>query len=244
MLYERIGVGYAQRRVPDPRIEAAIWAALGDSRTVVNIGAGSGSYEPVTTVLAVEPSQRMVAQRPDGAAPAVRAVAGALPVRDGAVDATLAVLTTHHWPDLRQGLAEMGRVSRRQVAVVFDLDALIERMWLCDYLPAGTFSAGETASYSTLLDAWPDARVVVVPVPADCRDGFLAAYWRRPEAYLLPEVQRTISTFALMAPDVLAGVTTRLQQDLADGTWHDRYGGLLHLDELDCGYRIVVNGPP
>jgi SAM-dependent methyltransferase len=242
VLYDRIGVGYAGLRRPDPRVAAAIEDALGDARSVVNVGAGSGSYEPGATVLAVEPSAAMVAQRPEGAAPAVHGLAGALPVRDQAVDAALAVLTTHHWPDVAAGLAEMARVSRRQVILTFDLDVLTAGLWLFDYLPATVFRDAERTALQDVLACWPDAEVVTVPVPADCTDGFLAAYWRRPEAYLDENVRAAVSTFALLADDVLQPGLARLRADLADGTWQARYGGMLALDDFDCGYRLVVNG--
>jgi len=240
-LYDRIGDGYSTLRRPDPRIAATVAHALGDACSVVNVGAGTGSYEPGGTVLAVEPSARMIAQRPQGGAPAVQAVAAALPLAAGAVDATLAVLTTHHWPDVAAGLAELARVSRRQVVLTFDLQAM-QQMWLFDYLPESVFREAEATALQDVLTAWPEAEVRPLPVPADCADGFLCAYWRRPRAYLDPSVRAAISTFALVPDDVLAPALHRLADDLADGTWQSRYGGLLALDEMDCGYRLVVRG--
>lgn len=240
-VYDRIGVGYAELRRPDTRIARAIEDAFGDVRSVVNVGAGTGSYEPAATVLAVEPSSQMVAQRPRGAAPAVRGVAGALPVADGAVDAALAVLTTHHWPDVAAGMHEMARVSRRQVVLTFDL-AVHAGGWLQEYLPEGLFREPERTALQDVRDVWPDAQVLPVPVPADCTDGFLAAYWRRPEAYLDKQVRAAISTFALCEPEVLQPGLAQLWADLADGTWRSRHGDLLELDTFDCGYRLVVRG--
>lgn len=239
VLYDRIGVGYAALRQPDPRIASALEDALGDARSVLNVGAGSGSYEPGTTVLAVEPSRQMLAQRPQGSAPVVQAVAGALPLRDRAVDAALAVLTTHHWPNLAAGLAEMARVSRRQVVLTFDLEVLTG-LWLFDYVPTKVFRAAEVTALDDVLTAWPDARVLPVLVPADCTDGFLAAYWRRPEAYLDVDVRAAISTFALLDPEILQPALARLRADLDDGTWRSRYGALLERESLDCGYRLVL----
>ena len=241
-IYDRIGVGYADRRQPDTRIARSIEDALGDARSVVNVGAGSGSYEPGTTILAVEPSRQMLAQRPKGSAPAVHGVAGALPVRDGVADAALAVLTTHHWPDVAAGLREMARVSRRQVVLTFDLDVLTSGLWLFEYLPANVFREAERTALADVLAVWPDAQVVPVPVPADCTDGFLAAYWRRPEAYLDAAVRPAISTFAILAPDVLDPGLARLCADLTDGSWERRYGDLLGRQVLDCGYRLVIRG--
>ena len=238
-LYDRIGHGYGALRRADPRVARAIEGALGDARSVVNVGAGAGSYEPGTTVLAVEPSGRMVAQRPAGAAPAVRGVADALPLPDRAVDGALAVLTTHHWPDVGAGLAELARVSRRQVVLTFDLEVM-QRVWLFDYLPESAFRAAERTALQDVLVAWPEAEVRPVPVPAACTDGFLCAYWRRPEAYLDPVVRASISTFALLPEAILADGLGRLASDLVSGMWQDRYGELLDREELDCGYRLVV----
>lgn len=238
-LYDRIGDGYGALRRADRRIARAVEGALGDARSVVNVGAGAGSYEPGTTVLAVEPSGRMIAQRPAGSAPAVRGVAEALPLPDRAVDAALAVLTTHHWPDVGAGLAELARVASRQVVLTFDVEAM-RRVWLFDYLPESAFREAELTALQDVLVAWPEAAVWPVPVPADCTDGFLCAYWRRPEAYLDPVVRAAISTFALLPEASLAPALYRLSSELADGTWRRRYGGLLDRDDLDCGYRLVV----
>lgn len=240
-VYDRIGFGYADLRVPDPRVAAHLLAALEGARTVVNVGAGAGSYEPATTVLAVEPSAVMIAQRPPGSAPAVRAVAEQLPLADGALDAALAVLTTHHWTDPAAGLAELARVSRRQAVLTWDHAFVTEHLWLlADYLPEAAEREAGLASLGAVTRAWPDARVLTVPVPHDCTDGFLAAWWRRPEAYLVPAVRAAASTFALLDPDVVQRAVARLADDLDDGTWDRRHGHLRQLDELDCGYRLVV----
>ncbi|MGZ6792257.1 MAG: methyltransferase domain-containing protein, partial [Mycobacteriales bacterium] len=239
----RIGVGYADLRVPDPRFAAAVRAALGDARTVVNVGAGAGSYEPPDTVLAVEPSAVMVAQRPRGSAPAVQGVAEALPLTDGAVDAALAVLTTHHWTDPARGLDELCRVSRRQVVLTWDQAFVAERFWLlADYLPEAAEREAPLAALDVVTAAWPDARVEAVAVPWDCTDGFFAAYWRRPEAYLEPAVRAGMSSLALLDQRLVDAAVARLAADLADGTWAARYGDLLGREELDCGYRLVVRG--
>lgn len=240
-VYDRIGIGYADLRVPDPRIAGHVLAALVGARTVVNVGAGTGSYEPPSTVVAVEPSAVMVAQRPPGSAPAVRGVAEQLPLADGAVDAALAVLTTHHWTDPAAGLAELQRVSRRQLVLTWDHSFVTENFWLLtDYLPEIAEREAGLASLAAVTAAWPDGRVLAVPVPHDCSDGFLAAWWRRPEAYLRPAVRAAISSFALLDPDVVTRAVARLAADLDDSTWDRRHGHLRELDELDCGYRLVV----
>ncbi len=241
-VYDRIGVGYRELRRQDPVFVAAVAGAVGPG-TVVNVGAGAGSYEPATTVAAVEPSAVMVAQRPPGAAAAVRAVAEALPFPDGAFDAALAVLTTHHWDDVAAGLREMERVSARQVVLTWDQDVVAREFWLlADYLPEAVEREGTLASLHAVRAVWPEARVVAVPVPHDCTDGFFAAYWRRPEAYLVPAVRAAISGLALLDQQVVARAMDRLRADLTTGDWDRRYGRLRDLDSLDLGYRLVVRG--
>jgi SAM-dependent methyltransferase len=230
-----------QRR-PDPRIGAAIGEALGDAASVLNVGAGAGSYERADRrLVAVEPSRAMLRQRPAGAAPAVQAVAGALPFRDGAFGATLAILTLHHWPDRPRGLAELARVAARRV-VVLTWDPSSTGFWLVDdYFPE--LAAIDRAIFPGLAElegAWGALDVRVVPVPHDCHDGFLGAYWRRPAAYLDPAVRAGMSTFTKLAA-VESGLA-RLRRDLADGTWTRRHGHLLERTELDLGYRLVVAG--
>jgi SAM-dependent methyltransferase len=241
-VYDRIGVGYSDLRSPDPRLMAAISAALGDARSVVNVGAGTGSYEPGSDVVAVEPSAVMLSQRPAGAAAAVQAVAEALPFGDQAFDAALAVLTTHHWADPLRGLDEMARVSRRQVVFTWDQSVVADYWLLADYVPDVVAMEAPLAALSTVAARWPSARVLPVPIPADCTDGFLAAYWRRPEAYLRQPVRSAISSFSRLAPALVEDVLARLTADLESGAWYERHGHLLELDELDLGYRLVVNG--
>lgn len=241
-LYDTIGRTYARQRRPDPRIAARLTAALGGARTVLNVGAGAGSYEPTDrTVVALEPSSVMLAQRPPGAAPAVQGRAEALPFADRSFDAVMGVLTLHHWTDRAGGLAECARVARERVVLLtFDPDA--DGFWLTrDYLPQ--FAAADKRIFPPMTayaDAFgPGARVDVapVPVPRDCVDGFLGAHWARPEAYLDPAVRAGISSFA--APGAEAGLA-RLRGDLASGVWGERHGRVLTGDELDIGYRLVV----
>jgi SAM-dependent methyltransferase len=239
--YDRIGVGYATARVPEPRWAGLIGGALGDVRTVLNVGAGSGNYEPVDRdVVALEPSSTMIAQR-TVPHPVVRGVAEALPFADSAFDATLAVLTVHHWTDRVAGLKELRRVSGRQVLVVYEPLAA-HSFWLVEYFPEVLDADIETAAptpeeigrYLDVVD------VTTMWIPADCSDGVAAAYWRRPEAYLDPAVQRSMSILALLPSDVLERGAAALAADLADGTWRRRHGDLLELREADFGYRLVV----
>lgn len=242
-VYDRIGIGYAAMRRPDPRIARDIAGALGDARSVVNVGAGSGSYEPPDRkVVAVEPSLAMIRQRPREAPPVVQAVAEHLPFADGAFDAALAVLTVHHWTDRAGGLAELVRVARRRV-VLFTWDPMpYGRFWLTDgYLPAimdldvPRFpTMAELATHLGAIDVRP------APVPHDCVDGFLGAYWRRPEAMLDPDVRRGISCFGQLPEDVVEEGVARLAADLASGAWDARFGHLRHETSADLGYRIVV----
>jgi SAM-dependent methyltransferase len=247
-LYDRIGVSYRATRREDPRIARAIWNALGDAESVVNVGAGAGAYEPPDRqVLAVEPSEVMVAQRPAGAAPVVQAVAEALPFKDDSFDAAMAVLSDHHWRRRTDGMRELRRVARRRV-VLFNADpAQAERFWLTrDYLPGfldlipvpyrrpGRW----TAELASLLEG--ELSVVPVPIPHDCRDGFYGAYWRRPRRYLDRQVRDGISVFAQLPRKAVAAAVERLGSDLDDGSWRARHSALLRRDELDLGYALVV----
>lgn len=242
--YERIGAGYAGSRRPEPAWEAAILRALGEARSVVNVGAGAGSYEPRDRpVVAVEPSAVMVGQRPAGSAPAVRAVAEHLPFADRSFDAALAVLTLHHWTDPVAGLHEMQRVAPRRVVVTWDLDVLIDTFWFVrDYLPEILERERDLARLPTVLEGLgPRCEVLPLPVPWDCRDGFFAAYWRRPEAYLDPRARSAMSTLALMPQEPVERATAALRRDVGSGRWHERYADLVQRDELDLGYRLVIS---
>jgi len=241
-VYDRIGGGYSDRRVPDPRIAARIAAALGGARTVCNVGAGAGSYEPSDrTVTAVEPSPAMIAQRAPGTA--VRAVAERLPFADGAFDAAMATLTIHHWLDIDAGLAEMRRIAPRCVVFTFD-PALQASLWLIrDYFPSVIeFEHTRHPTIDHVADRLAADRVEAVPIPWDCSDGFQAAYWRRPERYLDPAVRASISTFAQRDDAELAPGLQALEDDLRSGAWQRRYGDLLERDEMDFGYRLVIRG--
>ena len=241
-VYDTIGHRYTAARRTDPRIAAAIHAALADARTVVNVGAGTGSYEPTDpSVVAVEPSAVMIAQRPAGSAPAVRGVAEALPLADASADAALAVLTVHHWTDLAVGLAELARVARRQVIFLFDRQVVASH-WFSEAFAEALDSPSERAAPgpAQVAEVLRVVDVVAVPVPFDCVDGFGGAFWGRPEAYLDPEVQAAQSWLARLAPHDRARLVGRLEDDLTSGRWDARHGHLRRLDQLDVGYRIVV----
>jgi SAM-dependent methyltransferase len=244
VVFDRIGAGYAARRQADPRIARSIDAALDRAGTVVNVGAGPGSYEPLDRrVVAVEPSFTMIGQRSPGAAPCVQGRAEHLPFRDGAFDAALAVLTLHHWTDRDAGLAELARVSRRRVVILTWDPAADDAFWLTShYLPEiVAHDRPRFAGMAELARGLP-GRVTVtpVPVPHDCRDGFLGAFWRRPEAYLDPAVRSGMSPFGLLPATRLRPGLARLAADLASGRWAQRFGSLLARDSLDLGYRLVI----
>jgi SAM-dependent methyltransferase len=240
-LYDTIGRTYRRYRRPDPRIAAAIERALGGCASAVNVGAGAGSYEPrVRKLVAVEPSLTMIRQRAPDAAPAVRAVAAALPFRDATFDAALAVLTIHHWPDCRGGLVELGRAARRRV-VILTHDPNAVGFWLEDYFPE-IFGIDRDIflPMSDLRRALGRTAVIDVPIPRDCRDGFLGAYWARPAAYLDAGARSAISSFAKLGEAELADGLARLRADLASGEWMRRHGQVLAESALDLGYRLVV----
>ena len=244
--YDRIGRTYTATRGTEPRIAARIWGALGDARTVVNVGAGTGSYEPPDRdVTAVEPSAVMIAQRPPDAAPAVQASAEALPFDDASFDAAMAVLTIHHWSDFPTGAAELRRVARDRVVVLSWDPTYAGRFWLsAEYFPEA-WRTEDVADFPSLAEqaaAFGDADVEVVEVPWDCRDGFFSSFWRRPGAYLDPAVRAGISTLAKRSEDELAEGLARLRADLESGAWARRHADLLEHDQLDLGYRLLV-GP-
>jgi SAM-dependent methyltransferase len=242
--YNTFGHGYSAQRQPDPQIAARIHQALGDARTVLNVGAGSGNYEPEDrVVVAVEPSGVMAAQRPRDRPPAVLASAEALPFADDSVDAVMASLTIHHWTDVPAGLREAARVARRRI-VLLTIDPLVEaQMWLLrDYLPDVT--ARDLVEFPAIdqLRDWlgPQMRCDPVPVPRDCRDGFLLSFWDRPERVLDADARGATSGFARLAADRESAVVTRLARDLATGAWDRNYGALRALTEYDAGLRLIT----
>jgi len=242
-LYDTIGTTYTVTRRTEPRIAAQFWAALGDARTVLNVGAGTGSYEPTDRdVLAVEPSAVMRAQRPAGAAPCVAAAAESLPFPDRSFDAAMAFATIHHWPDPIAGLRELRRVARRVVVFTHDSSnaGWLHRFWLTrDYLPeVGNLLVGRPTLSE--LAAAIGARTEPVLIPWDCVDGFFEAYWRRPEAYLDESVRRGCSVWAKVGPDVEQRAVDSLRDDLASGRWAERNRDLIDLDAAELGLRLLI----
>lgn len=238
-LYDRIGLNYANLRQPDKRIARHIDAALGSARTVLNVGAGAGGYEPRgRQITAVEPSARMIAQRPPSDATLVQGRAEALPFVENSFDAAMASLTIHHWSDKTKGAAEMRRVTRGAI-VFLTYDPAFRGFWLADYFPAlVTLDEGQMPPISDYEEWFGPVSVTPVPIPHDCTDGFLAGYWRRPAAYLDERVRAAMSSFWALG-DVSEGLHA-LEADLESGVWQQKYGHLLTMDTLDCGYRLIV----
>jgi SAM-dependent methyltransferase len=242
--YDRIGVGYREHRRGDPRIAARIEEALGEARSVVNVGAGAGSYEPPEReVTAVEPSAEMISQRPAGAAQAIQASAESLPFGDDSFDAAMGVLTAHHWTDLSAGLSEMQRVARlRIVMVAFDPEAL-ESLWItADYFPAMLELKRPSGAGSRELAAMlPATTTSPLPVPRDCADHFFAALWARPEMLFDDDVMRPMWVWQGIPEEARQTGRERLAADLESGVWEQRYGRLRQQSELDVGLRLVVS---
>lgn len=243
--YDSIGVGYSRARAADPRLAAVIREVLADAECVVNVGAGTGNYEPTDReVVAVEPSAVMIGQRPVGAAPVVQATAEHLPFADGTFDAAIAISTVHHWRERGRGLAELARVAPRRVVVHWEpADATLHWM-VDDYIPELVEleiirGGGTTADVASELGG--RVEVIPFPVPIDFAEGSGGSFWGRPEALLDPDVRAAISMFAMMDPAVVERGVAQLAADLASGRWDDRHGHLRSLAALDVGYRIVVS---
>jgi SAM-dependent methyltransferase len=242
--YDTIGRNYTANRRADPRWEAVVAAQVGDARRIVNVGAGTGSYEPPgRDLVAVEPSTVMLSQRPDGAAPVVRARAAALPVRSDWAEVVMAILTVHHWDDWASGLDELCRVAPRRIVLGIDFERHAEFWLLQEYLPevrAHTLRCRPSAA--VIADAIGATACLELPVPPDLEDGVLGAHWSRPEAYLDPTVRANNSGMALADPAAVARGVARLEDDLASGAWHERHADLLGRESVDLGYRLLVSG--
>lgn len=246
-IYDRIGASYLATRRADPRLSALIWEALGDADSVINVGAGAGAYEPLARqVTAVEPSAVMIAQRPAGAAPVVRAHAEALPLPDDSFDVAMAVHSDHHWADRSRGLRELRRVARRRVVLFNANPAEATRFWLTtEYLPG---FLDLIPAPDRVPGAWRrglerelgPVRLVTAPIPHDCADGFYGAFWRAPAAYLNPRVRAGISVFAALDTADVEHAVQALGADLQSGVWSARHRDLLGLPELDLGYYVVI----
>ena len=239
--YDEIGTGYARRRRVDPRFALPLHAALGDARRVLNVGAGTGSYEPTDRrVVALEPSSVMIRQRRAGLGPLIQGQAESMPFATKSFDAVMAVLTAHHWSDRQASFAELRRIAERRVVLTFDPE-VHNRMWLMDYLPEiRDLRSASGLTIHDVVDGVGGGTVTALPVAHDCPDGMTVAYWRRPEAYLDPEVRLGSSALRELDSISMDRGLARLDRDLRTGTWTRQYGNLLDLDELDCGLRLVI----
>lgn len=242
--YDTIGQGYSKTRQEEPAFREQIHAALGDARTVVNVGAGTGSYEPRDRyVVAIEPSDVMAAQRSTELAPALRAHANDLPLRDKSVDAAMAILSLHHWDDCKKGLSELRRVARGPVVLLtYDVEVCV-RMWLlADYAPE--IAALDRRIFPDLnqLREWLGGHVTieVVPIPRQCTDWMVGSFWAHPERVLDPVARAGTSAFARLSPEVVERIVSEVARDLKSGVWDERYGHLRKLDSFDAGLRLVV----
>lgn len=243
--YDTIGHGYARYRREDARIRQRIRESLGGARTLANVGAGTGSYEPADLyVLAIEPSDVMVAQRPPTAAPAIRASAGALPLRDRSVDAAMAIITLHHWDAERErGVRELSRVARERVVIVTYDARVSSQMWLmADYLPEVAALDAEIFPDPEQIASWLEGtvRIETMPIARDTPDWMLGSYWAHPERVLDAEARAATSGFARMDKRVVDRVVAAVDRDLRNGTWEARHGALRKLDEYDVGLRLIV----
>jgi hypothetical protein len=244
--YGRIGMGYAEYRQPEPRIATAILDALGDARTVLNVGAGAGSYEPVDRdVTAVEPSASMREQRPPHLPRAIDATAEALPFPDRSFDASMTTYSVHQWSDLNAGLGEMRRVTTGPVLVLSCDPQALDRFWLHHYAPEVTaVEASRYPAIASIREALGGrTEVRQVPIPLDCRDGFNEAYYGRPERLLDPGARRVCSAWSFVSPEVVERFETRLAEDLASGAWDRRYGALRSQPSFDGPLRLIIGWP-
>lgn len=241
-VYDTIGVGYSMVRRSDPRIETQLHRGLGDASTILNVGAGTGSYEPTNrAVVAVEPSMEMISQRQHTNARCVRGVAERLPFAAGSFDAAMAILTVHHWNDPVSGLHELRRVTRGPIVVLtFDAHVHDQQWFATEYLPEIVKMDTHLPTPAAIADILGGGSIEILPVPFDCTDGFGHAWWRRPEAYLDPSVRAGISGIARLDATVVDPAMERLGDDLESGRWSDAHADLLTLDAIDAGYRIVI----
>jgi hypothetical protein len=241
--YNTIGVDYVETRRPDPRLDALIRAQIVDLETLLNVGAGAGSYEPEDKVLiALDASWKMISQRRAGSAPCVCGSAEHLPFQDKSFDGGLALLTLHHWQNIELGLSELMRVATKRVVLHTWDPAAADNYWLIkDYIPElFSFDAARFPGIDELVAKFRSTRIIEVPIPHDCTDGFLGAYWRRPEAYLDDRVKCGISSFQQISQISLAKGLDRLRADLESGYWRQRYADLLDKESIDLGYRLIV----
>ena len=241
--YRQTGGSYAAFRRPDERIARRVHDALGDARTVLNVGAGAGSYEPVhLEVTAVEPSETMRSQRPPHLATAIDAVAESLPFEDGAFDAAMTTFSVHQWGDLETGLRELRRVTRGPIAILTCDPALVEDFWLSEYAPKVlSTEARRYPSPERISAGLGSLEISSVPVPLDCSDGFNEAYYGRPEMLLIPEARSACSAWSFLTESETKAAVDLLASDLASGAWDERHGPLRSQSSYDGSLVLIVS---
>ena len=244
MIYNKIGVGYAQTRQEDPKLYNRILQNLGDAKSVVNIGAGAGSYEPKNLeVLAVEPSEVMIQQRKPGSAPVIQATADKLPLKDKSYDAAMTVISIHHWHNQQQGIKEMCRIARKRVVIVTIDPRVSNKMWLpADYLHEIAELDSKTLPLPETICEWLDCKTKIetYPIPKDTPDWTLMSFWAHPERVLDPAARAGTSGFARQPKEIVERVVTDVERDLKSGLWDKKYGHLRKLNEFDAGLRIIT----
>ena len=243
--YDKHGQKYSRQRKTDPRIANYIHNALGNSKTVINIGAGAGSYEPEDRyVVAIEPSSTMRNQRlANGKIPAINAKADSLPFDDETFDSAMAIVTVHHWPDIEKGLKEIRRVTRNQIVIMtFDPEAL-DDFWNVNYFPE--LIEIERRRYPTIdrlqKALGENSEVIKIPIPLDCIDGFQEAYYGRPEAFLEKEVRMAQSAWGFLSSELESRYISNLNDDLLSGEWDKRYGQYRTQPTFTGTLRLIVS---
>lgn len=238
--YNQLADEYNKYRKPDPHIAGKIWKHIKGYMRVLNVGAGLGSYEPENCeVVAIEPSREMIATRKSSTTRVLQGYAEELPFEDGEFDVSMAVLTLHHWSNIQVGLSEMSRVTKDKV-ILLTWVGHSENFWLEDYLPEiKRVDENLFPSLSELENYLGGISVENVEIPYDCTDGFMCAYWRRPDSYLNSGIRKAISTFSRI-PDISTRLVS-LRNDIANGAWKEKYGHLLSKEFLDLGYRLVIH---
>jgi SAM-dependent methyltransferase len=238
-LYDAIGINYSVTRCTDPKIAKQLYAEFQGATRIVNIGAGTGSYEPDNVELvAVEPSSEMISQRKPGSHRVEKASAEKLPFDDGSFSHAITVNSMHHWKDRALAFSEINRVAtERFVAITWDPSS--EPFWLTrDYFPEIYEMDKRIFPDMKEFDGYFDqVKVRPLQIPSDCQDGLLAAFWKRPEAYLSSKVRQSISPFAKI--ENLSEGLRKLEDDLATGAWAKNNHAILSQSSLDVGYKII-----
>jgi SAM-dependent methyltransferase len=245
--YDKLGQKYSVKRQTEPAIFSYIVKALGDAATVLNVGAGTGSYEPTDRyVIAVEPSLVMRSQREsNNKNPAVIAFADNLPFDDNSFEASTAFVTVHHWSDIHKGLHELRRVTKNQVIIMtFDPEAL-DDFWNAIYFPE--LIEAEKKRYPSIdfitTALGGTCEVQKIPIPFDCADGFQEAFYGRPEAFLDKQVRQSQSAWGFISPEVEEKYIKDFAEELASGEWDKKYGHYRTQPSFTCALRLIISMP-